>query len=97
MSRFINLLRQHHQALLTQYASKLNQDKQRAINAMLSCKTEQQRQTRWCCHHCHHEEQHPLSCGHRHSPQCQRQTTVRWLHRQKLRLLPTHYCMVTFT
>jgi len=97
MSRFINLLRQHQHALLTNYGAQLNQDKRSAINAMLSCKTEQQRQTRWCCHHCHREEQHPLSCGHRHCPQCQHQTTMQWLQRQKSKLLPTHYFMATFT
>lgn len=97
MSRFIELLRQHQQALFTEYGAQLNQDKRRAINALLSCKTEQQRQTRWCCHHCHREEQHPLSCGHRHCPQYQHQTTMQWLQRQKLKLLPTHYFMATFT
>jgi len=97
MSLFIDLLRQHHHALLTHYAAQLNQDKRHTIAAMLSCKTAQQRQTRWCCHHCHREEQHPLSCGNRHCPQCQHQTTIQWLQRQRLKLLPSHYFMATFT
>jgi len=97
MNQFIELLRQHQQAFETQYSNQLNQDMRRAIYAMLSCQTEQQRKTSWCCDHCHHLEQHPLSCGHRHCPQCQHQATAQWLTRQQQKLLPTHYFMVTFT
>ena len=39
MSRFIELLRQHKQSLISHYGHQLNQDKYQAINAMLSCKT----------------------------------------------------------
>ena len=97
MNQFIELLRQHQQAFETQYSNQLSQDMRRAIYAMLYCQTEQQRKTKWCCDHCHHIEQHPLSCGHRHCPQCQHQTTSQWLTRQQQKLLPTHYFMVTFT
>jgi hypothetical protein len=44
MSTFIELLRQHHQALDTQYSSQLSFDMRKAIYAMLTCKTAQQRQ-----------------------------------------------------
>lgn len=97
MSTFISLLRQHQQAFEEQYSTKLNHDMRSAINAMLSCQTEQQKQVKWCCSQCEHVEQHPISCGHRHCPQCQHQTTSDWLMRQQQKLLPTHYFMVTFT
>lgn len=38
-----------------------------------------------------------ISCGNRHCPQCQHRTTSDWLARQKSKLLPVHYYMVTFT
>jgi hypothetical protein len=97
MSQFIELLREHKQSLIKHCGHQLDQDKRQAINAMLSCKTSLSRQTNWCCSHCSHHEQHPLSCGHRHCPQCQHQTTMAWLTRQRLKLLPSQYFMVTFT
>jgi hypothetical protein len=97
MSTFIDLLRQHHQALETQYSSQLSNDMRRAIYAMLMCKTAQQRQSLWACNHCEHHERTPLSCGHRNCPQCQQNTTSQWLARQKAKRLPVDYFMVTFT
>ncbi len=64
---------------------------------MLRCKTEKQGLSQWYCSHCHHDDRLALSCGNRHCPQCQHSTTSGWLERQKRKLLPTHYYMVTFT
>ena len=64
---------------------------------MLNCQTEQQVSVKWCCSHCQHVEQHPISCGHQHCPQCQHQTTSDWLMRQQQKLLPMHYFMVMLT
>ncbi len=97
MSTFIDLLRQHHQALDTQYSRQLTSDMRNAIYAMLMCKTPQQRQSLWACNQCEHHDRTPLSCGHRHCPQCQQNTTSQWLERQKAKRLPVEYFMVTFT
>ncbi|MDO7085591.1 transposase [Pseudocolwellia sp. AS88] len=97
MSTFIDLLRQHHQALDTQYNHQLTSDMRKAIYAMLMCKTPQQRQSLWVCNTCEHHDRTPLSCGHRHCPQCQQSTTSQWLERQKAKRLPVEYYMVTFT
>ena len=97
MSTFIDLLRQHHQALVTEYSNQLSNDMRKAIYAMLVCKTAQQRQSLWACNHCSHHDQTPLSCGHRSCPQCQQNTTSQWLARQKAKRLPVEYFMVTFT
>jgi hypothetical protein len=97
MSTFIELLRQHHQALETECGNQLSHDMRQAIRAMLMCKTTQQRQSLWQCSHCHHHDSTPLSCGHRHCPQCQQNTTSQWLARQKEKRLPVDYFMVTFT
>ncbi|PCI61188.1 MAG: IS91 family transposase [Gammaproteobacteria bacterium] len=97
MSTFIDLLRQHHQALETQYSVKLSHDIRKAIYAMLLCKTAQQRQSLWACDACEYHDRTPLSCGHRNCPQCQQNTTSQWLTRQKEKRLPVDYFMVTFT
>ena len=79
MSTFIALLRQHHQALNTQYSSQLSPDMRQAMFAMLSYKTTQHGQSLWTCSSCEHHDSQALSCGHRHCPQCQQSTTSMWL------------------
>lgn len=97
MSTFIDLLRQHHQALETEFGNQLSYNMRKAIRAMLMCKTAQQRQSLWQCSHCEHHDLTPLSCDHRNCPQCQQNTTSQWLARQKAKRLPVEYFMVTFT
>ena len=95
MSAFIELVRQHQDAL-KQHGT-LNNDMRRAIAAMLRCQTQQQGSSKWQCQQCPHQEVTPLSCGHRFCPQCQQRTASNWLWRQQSKLLPTPYFMVTFT
>jgi hypothetical protein len=97
MSTFIDLLRIHHDEFERQFGNQLSHDSRRAIYAMLSCKTGNQGCSQWYCFHCQHDDRLPLSCGHRHCPQCQQRTTTDWLMRQQSKLLPVHYFMVTFT
>ena len=97
MSTFIDLLRQHHQALMVEYSSQLSFDMRKAIYAMLKCKTSQQQQSILTCDHCEHHDRTPLSCGHRNCPQCQQNNTSQWLARQKAKRLPVEYFMLTFT
>ena len=97
MNTFITLLRKHKDELERHHSASLNHDMRRAINAMLTCKTHKQGHSQWYCHHCHHDDRLPLSCGHRHCSQCQQRTTADWLKRQQRKRLPVHYFMVTFT
>ena len=88
MSTFIELLRQHSDELERHYGAQFSNDIHQAIAAMLRCKTEQQGRSQWYCAHCQHHDRLPLSCGHRHCPQCQHRATSDWLERQKQKLLP---------
>jgi hypothetical protein len=97
MSRFIELLHHHKDELERCHSTQLSHDMRRAISAMLRCKTPKQGRSQWYCTHCHYDDRLPLSCGHRHCPQCQQRTTADWLQRQQSKLLPVHYFMVTFT
>jgi len=97
MNTFIELLRQHNQALETECSSQLSNSMRKAIFAMLSCKTGQQGKSLWACSSCEHHQSQALSCGHRNCPQCQQNTTSMWLERQKQKRLPVEYYMVTFT
>ncbi|WBA13408.1 IS91 family transposase [Salinivibrio kushneri] len=94
MSTFIQLLQQHTETMPTH---SMTPDIARAISAMTRCRTGALGQSQWACQGCHYDERTPLSCGHRHCPQCQHPNTVQWLERQTTKLLPTTYFMVTFT
>ena len=94
MSTFLSLLN-HHGAELE--PRRLNPDISHAIMAMSRCRTGALGHVQWGCQGCHHDDRTPLSCGHRHCPQCQHTNTMQWLARQEAKLLPTHYFMITFT
>jgi hypothetical protein len=49
------------------------------------------------CSDCNQHQQAYHSCGHRSCPACQHQTNNQWLDRQRQKLLPVEYFMVTFT
>ncbi|PVZ71709.1 IS91 family transposase [Pelagibaculum spongiae] len=97
MSQLIQLLRKHRDSFETQYRHQLNKDQRNAIHALLNCRVSSPVNSSWACTRCSYEDSLPMSCGHRHCPQCQQQTTSDWLARQQKKLLPVHYFMVTFT
>lgn len=94
---FIDILRRHLNEFNQTYDSQLTTDMRQAINAMQRCRTELSGRSQWRCEHCQHQEQHPLSCGHRSCPRCQHTCCCDWLARQQAKLLPVDYFMVTFT
>ena len=49
------------------------------------------------CLDCANQETLPHSCGHRSCPHCQHHEGQQWLERQRGKLLPVDYFMVTFT
>lgn len=91
------IIHQYRSDLEQRYASRLLPGHRRAIDAMLRCRTPQSGQVRWACHDCDQYRDHPLSCGHRSCPNCQNHEATRWLDRQRSKLLPVDYFMVTFT
>ena len=67
------------------------------MSAILRCRTETAGTAKLHCHDCQHEETFALSCGHRFCPQCQNTAVDQWLERQRGKLLPVDYYLVTFT
>lgn len=64
---------------------------------MLGCREGQYGDILLHCNHCHKDQSSPKSCGHRSCQRCQNYDTTRWLDRQRKKLLPVDYFMVTFT
>ena len=84
--------------LMAAYGNRLQAHQLRAMNAMLSCRTGALGHVLWRCPEtCAEARVTPRSCGHRSCPLCQNHTTTEWLERQRDKLLPVDYFMLTFT
>jgi hypothetical protein len=68
-----------------------------ALNCMRSCRNQYSTVMLLECGDCHHTIQLPHSCGHRSCPHCQHHESQQWLERQRAKLLPVEYYLVTFT
>lgn len=79
------------------YAHALLPSHRNAINALLRCRTPAAGEMQLQCNACDEPMTQPQSCGHRSCPQCHHHDTNRWLDRQRAKLLPVDYFMVTFT
>jgi hypothetical protein len=95
--RLASILDQYHDAFQAKYGSQLLPGHLRAIDAIGQCRTPQAGELFVQCPNCHNASWQPLSCGHRHCPQCQNHEASLWLDRQQAKLLPVDYFMVTFT
>jgi hypothetical protein len=84
-------------ALMARYGGRLQGYQHQAMAAILACRTGALGQVYRQCPGCEHIGQIPRSCGHRSCPACQNHTTTQWLERQRQKLLPVDYFMVTFT
>jgi len=65
--------------------------------AIIRCRTLESGKVQVYCNACGNREWHPCSCGHRSCPQCQNHEASCWLERQREKLLPVNYFLVTFT
>lgn len=84
-------------AYKAKYGSSISAEQHSAINAIRGCQAGQYGDIHIGCSQCNHQEIRHQSCGHRHCNQCQNHATTQWLDRQKAKLLPVNYFMVTFT
>lgn len=78
-------------------SSTLDNDQKRAFKAMMNCSQQSAGGSYYACTNCGHVHYHCRSCGNRFCNRCQNHRASLWLHRQKQRLLPCPYFMVTFT
>jgi len=83
--------------LREQFGKRLLPGHERALSAMAICRTDESPVMRVRCLDCGTQETLPHSCGHRSCPHCQHHEGQQWLERQRGKLLPVEYFMVTFT
>jgi hypothetical protein len=78
-------------------ASALSQAQRRAMRDIEECRTEALGGQLQVCERCSERRYSYHSCRNRHCPKCQGHRTRRWLQKQRERLLPVPYYLLTFT
>ena len=92
------IIEEYLPAFEQKYSRTLIPGQVRALESMLRCRTpECGEMLVECSGGCGRVELHPHSCGHRSCPRCQNHESTRWIARQKAKLLPVRYFLVTFT
>ncbi len=92
-----SLIKTYRQGLEEKYADRLLSVHHGALDAIIRCRTAQSGEVLVRCSDCGRVEWHPMSCGHRSCPKCQNHEVSQWLDRQREKLLPVDYFLVTFT
>lgn len=97
MITLAQILRDHQGAVQQHYGAQLGMEHHSAIQSILACHTPDAGEVRYQCAPCQQTQQAYPSCGHRSCPACQHGTNRQWLERQRQKLLPVDYFLVTFT
>lgn len=97
MIRLAEVVETFQADLQAHYGDRLLPDQRTALSAILCCRTEQSGTVNSHCHDCETQDHFYLSCGHRFCPQCQNDAVEAWLVRQRAKLLPVDYYLLTFT
>jgi hypothetical protein len=71
-------------------------EQRQALNAIISCRNAGNEIQVYCPAY-DEISWYYHSCGHRNCPRCQNHETARWIDRQRRKLLPVDYFLVTFT
>ena len=96
MISLAEVLRRHWPAYEQKFGVRLLPSHRRAVKAILSCRTPALGGQLFRCE-CGKEHYAYHSCNHRACPQCGHADATEWLNRQRRRLLPVPYYLVTFT
>lgn len=90
------VLRRHWPAYERKYRARLLPSHRRAVSAIVSCRTPALGAQLYRCD-CGREHYAYHSCNHRACPKCGHADATQWLERQRRKLLPVPYYLVTFT
>ena len=90
------VLRRHWAAYAQKYGPRLLPSHRRAVAAIVSCRTPALGGQLFQCQ-CGQQRYAYHSCNHRACPKCGHADATQWLNRQRQKLLPVPYYLVTFT
>ena len=97
MIHLADIIRQYRPLLLEQFGHLMLPSHHRALSAITECRTGVLGGALWQCQECSVTVRTPMSCGHRNCPRCQHLESTAWLDRQREKLLPVNYYLLTFT
>lgn len=97
MIRLAQLMRDHQDEFIQRYANIMEPRHYHALRSIIDCHTPACGEVQYDCHDCSQHQHFCHACGNRSCPACQHQTNNDWLDRQRQKLLPVDYYMVTFT
>src|SRR2546426_6135177 len=97
MLEVADIVRLHGAEYRKQYGNTLNPERKRALRDIAACRTSFFGGHVYQCDHCREKIFSYHSCRNRSCPKCHQSQTERWLTRQRGRLLPCSYFLVTFT
>jgi len=92
-----SILTQYKKTFVEKHGNYLTTEQRQAMHAIERCRTADSGEIQTQCVQCEQSQWQPLSCGHRSCPVCQNHEVTQWLERQKQKMLPVEYFMVTFT
>jgi hypothetical protein len=95
--KLASIVEHYYDAYIKKYGDTALPSHLKALNALRRCRKPDCGEFYAQCPDCYHGQWIPLSCGHRSCPNCQNHEASQWIDRQKNKLLPVHYFMVTFT
>ena len=91
------VLRQHWTQYEGQFGAQILPSHRRAVQCILNCRTQTLGGQVYHCANCAEERFVYHSCNHRACPRCGNADATEWVQRQKLKLLPVTYYLITFT
>jgi len=97
MLEVADIVRLHGAAYQQQYGHSLSSVQKRALRDIAACRTPFFGGHVYQCDHCQQSVFSYYSCRNRSCPKCHHNQTQRWLQRQRGRLLPCCYFLLTFT
>lgn len=92
-----SIVERYFESFSAKYGDRALPSHWKTIQAILRCRTPESGELYVQCPDCDHAEWRPLSCGNRHCPKCQNHEASRWIDKQRAKLLPVPYFMITFT
>jgi hypothetical protein len=95
--KMASVITEYYDAFLARYNDMVLPSHMAALDRIRHCRTPEAGEVFVGCSDCNHTDWRPVSCGHRHCPQCQNHEGSQWIDRQQNKLLPVQYFMVTFT
>ena len=92
-----DVLRRHWPEYQRRFQQQILPSHRRAVQCILDCRTAALGGEVYRCGDCRRDHFVHHSCHHRACPQCGQARATEWIEKQKLKLLPVAYYLITFT